>query len=157
MPSLTRALRTLSALFALAFASLALAGCAGPTPPKDSPAVYAYIPGHSPIYQNQPGTNSADVILLTVFYGHDRYYKNHTNDTDVAWELELFAVTKVEKGAWYVPDLSFLVYDTGDMTPEKIRKWPYRNGIVMRFWLNTSTRPVKIVGQQALNGPYGHI
>jgi hypothetical protein len=140
-----------------AFSLFGFAGCAGPTPPKDSPPVNAVIPGHYPIYHNSPGSNSADVILIAQFYGHDRYSKNKMGDSETDWELEIFAVNKVEKGPWSQSALYFIVVDTGQWTPEKYRAWPYRPGYVYRFWIDTSSTPARIVGQQALTGPNGII
>jgi hypothetical protein len=147
--SLSRSAFRAAALLLLA---LALGGCSSPQPPKPSPTVTAAIDGYRPIYHDTSASSSADVVLVATFDSRNHYSRTTINNQEYNWELDLFAVDAIEKGYWTSPALAFILVDTQPMysTTPPSHPWPYRQGVTMRFWLNTSSNPPRIVGQQAV-------
>jgi hypothetical protein len=137
---------------ALLLLALALSGCSNPQPPKPSPTVNAVIDGYRPIYRDTSASSSADVVLLASFDSRNHYSRTTIDNMEYNWELDLFAVNAIEKGNWNSPELAFILVDTQPMysTTPASHPWPYYYGVTMRFWINTSSNPPRIVGQQTI-------
>ena len=74
-----------------------------------------------------------------------------------SWYIVRCAVVKVEQGTWDKPEVSFISWQVtptpGSGIVLDVPPWPYRPGTVLRFWLNSTVTPARLLGQEEISPP----
>lgn len=132
-----------------------------PVAPPAPEAVNSVLPeGGSPFMYPRPG----DTRLVGYFGKATLYAKVRHGDYDYFWYHIAYDVLKVEGGRWTDKDVSLICFDRWPAPGSGIvvRKNPFpllRKGTVYAFSLDTSVRPVQIVGlkERSRLPPHGPI
>jgi len=129
---------------------LVAGGCCLPRPPQ---VVNVQLPDNVPIYAyHQERAGRANAGVLAYCEDVKEYAKTVQGNWEKHWNQIVFEVIKVTYGEWGDTNLIFVCYDSWP-TPESgivLGKalFPYRQGMVFHFWIDTSKKPPLIVAQQ---------
>jgi len=150
-----------AAILAAAVASgcLAVARCHVSGPPRPwgaSPVVNAALPNDVPLYDDRAADGDTRVVARS--RGCEEFWKKRRGDWEYTWLVARFDVLKVERGSWPDPTLSFVCWDAGPTLESGIllytRPWPYRKGVTLAFYLDTTQRPARVIGQVVRHDPF---
>ena len=127
---------------------VAASGCRGvPSPPVP---VNADLVSHEPPRETTDA--SADAIVVGVFRQFEPYASRVRGGWEYTWHRVAYAVLATERGSWSAPEVSF-VFDVVWPTPEsgvilEALEHPFHPGNVSAFFLDTRSRPPRIVATE---------
>lgn len=137
---------------------LVMAGCRSsgpPYPPRPWPTVNAALPDHWPWYFDRVA--AGDTRVVASLRGCDEFWKRTRGDWQYSWIVARFEVVTVEQGSWPNPTLVFVCWDSWPTLESgiKVHKplWPYRQGVILAFDLDTKQQPARVVGQVVRHDP----
>jgi hypothetical protein len=112
------------------------------------------LEGYVPLYGAIKADTAADIVVVARCVSSKQFAQQRHGDWNHFWYVVTFEVLTVEKAKWDHPNLSFVCMDAWP-TPESgimVNKapWPYPVGVRMRFWLDGTKIPARVLGQERL-------